>query len=207
MRINVLICCQTYLFAEGLKMLLEGDDEIKVIGVASDEDDVKKKLRLSQDVVIADQASYKTITGIRKEEPFKILLINDNSSFSLPYRDLQDVVSKGLVGIISNNSDSELLKKAIKTVHSGELWIDRKTINKSLHRGNGEKREMHLTKKEMEILHFLCAGYTNREISERLSITEPTVKSHVNHLFKKFGVSNRLKLAISASSIESGQLS
>jgi DNA-binding NarL/FixJ family response regulator len=203
MRINVLICSQTLLYAEGLKRILEDDDEIKVIGVACDEDELKKKLRLNQDVVIADQASYKTLSGLPKDEPFRILLINDNSSFSLPYRDLQDVVSKGLVGIISNNSDSDLLKKAIKTVHSGDLWIDRQTINKALHRGNGEKKDKHLTKKEMEILHFLCAGYTNREISEKLSITEPTVKSHVNHLFKKFGVSNRLKLAISASSMES----
>jgi DNA-binding NarL/FixJ family response regulator len=62
---------------------------------------------------------------------------------------------------------------------------------------------MHLTKKEMEILHYLCSGFTNKEMSQKLSISEPTVKSHVNHLFKKFGVSNRLKLAICASKIKS----
>lgn len=204
MQINVLICCKIHLFAEGLKRLLEDDEEINVIGIVCNNGDLEELLQSDQDVVIADVASYNTILGsFPSDDPLKILLLSNGSNFSFPYRDLQDVVSKGLVGLISNISDSKLLKKAIKAVHSGELWIDRKTINKSLHRPDGENKGRHLTKKEMEILHHLCAGLTNKEMSEKLSISEPTVKSHVNHLFKKFGVSNRLKLALCASKMKS----
>jgi len=205
MPIKVLICCKTYLLAEGLERLLEDDEEIKTVGIACSNSEVEELLKLDQDVVIADHSSYNTIIrDYHRDEPVKILLLSTSPSASLPYKDLQEVVSKGLVGLVSNKSDSMHLKKAIRAVHSGELWIDRKTIKQSLHRSGGGKEDMHLTKKEMEILHYLCSGFTNKEMSEKLSISEPTVKSHVNHLFKKFGVSNRLKLAICASKIASG---
>ena len=204
MPINVLICCKTYLLAEGLKRLLEDDEEINIVGIACGNGDLEEMMKLDQDVVIADHGCYNTIfRDFQTDEPLKILLLSNSSNLSLPYKDLQEVVSKGLVGLVSNKSDSSLLKKAIRTVYSGELWIDRKTINKSLHRSDAKNKEMHVTKKEMEILHYLCSGFTNKEISEKLSISEPTVKSHVNHLFKKFGVSNRLKLALCASKIKS----
>jgi DNA-binding NarL/FixJ family response regulator len=204
MPINVLICCKTYLLAEGLKRLLEDDEEINIVGIACSNGDLEEMLKLEQDVIIADHGSYNTIfRDFHADEPLKVLLLSNSSNLSLPYKDLQEVVSKGLVGLVSNKSDSKLLKKAIRTVHSGELWIDRKTINKSLHRPDVANKEMHLTKKEMEILHYLCSGFTNKEMSQKLSISEPTVKSHVNHLFKKFGVSNRLKLAICAAKIKS----
>jgi DNA-binding NarL/FixJ family response regulator len=204
MKINVLICCKTYLLAEGLKKLLEDDEEISVVGISCCNGDLEEAFKLDKDVVIADQACYNAIFREgHEQDPMKILLLGSSSSFSLPYRDLQEVVSRGLVGLVSNTSDSKLLKKAIKTVNSGELWIDRKTIDKSLNRAAAPTRDMHLTKKETEVLHYLCSGFTNKEMSEKLSISEPTVKSHVNHLFKKFGVSNRLKLAICASKIKS----
>lgn len=204
MQISVLICCRLYLLAEGLKRLLEDDEGINVIGIACNHNDLEELLQSDHDVVIADVASYNTIfDGFHTDDALKILLLSNNSSFSFPYRDLQEVVSNGLAGLISNRSDSRLLKKAIRAVHSGELWIDRKTINKSLHRPAGENKDRHLTKKEMEVLHYLCAGHTNKEMSEKLSISEPTVKTHVNHLFKKFGVSNRLKLALCASKMQS----
>jgi DNA-binding NarL/FixJ family response regulator len=206
MQINVLICCKTYLLAEGLKRLLEDDEEINIVGIACGNGDLEEMMKLDQDVVIADHGSYNTIfRDFHADEPLKVLLLSNSSNLALPYKDLQEVVSRGLVGVVSNKSDSRLLKKAIRTVHSGELWIDRKTINKSLHRPDAESKEMHLTKKEMEILQYLCSGFTNKEMSQKLSISEPTVKSHVNHLFKKFGVSNRLKLAICAAKIKSGQ--
>lgn len=204
MQINVLICCKVYLLAEGLKKLLEGDAEINVVGIASN-GDLGKMLQRRQDVVIADHDCGNTILrDFHSGEPGRVLVLSNGSDFSLPYSELQEVVSRGLAGIVSNKSDSGMLKKAIRTVHSGELWIDRKTINKSLYRPEAETTDRHLTKKETEVLRYLCAGYTNREVSEKLSISEPTVKSHVNHLFKKFGVTNRVKLAICASEMNSG---
>ena len=58
--------------------------------------------------------------------------------------------------------------------------------------------DYHITKKEKEILNYVCAGFTNKEVANKLYISEQTVKSHCNHLFKKFGVTNRTKLALFA---------
>ena len=85
-------------------------------------------------------------------------------------------------------------------VIAGELWFDNKVIQTSLCVVRGSGREMPLTQREAEILRFICEGYSNKAIAETLNISEQTVKTHCNHLFKKFEVTSRLKLALRATS-------
>jgi DNA-binding NarL/FixJ family response regulator len=198
--IRLYICCRVYLFAESLKLLLEEDDQFEIAGVVCDEDDLREILPLGKEVVIADYVCCgKIIKDIQKNHTGKILLINDYPDLCISYVDLQEMVARGLGGIMPNNSDSSILKKAIIALDSGELWIDHKTITNLLYKNGDEKHPVNLTKKETEILHYICNGYSNKSIAQKLCISEQTVKSHCNHLFKKFGVPNRVKLALSAS--------
>ena len=95
------------------------------------------------------------------------------------------MITNGLGGILAPDAESELLQKAIKKLHEGELWLDRHTMHDVLSRQETRKREINLTKKEIEILNHVCSGMTNKEIAQALYISEQTVKSHCNHLFKK----------------------
>ena len=97
------------------------------------------------------------------------------------------------------DSDHSLFEKAILKIHSGELWIDHMTLSKSLTKKSSHKKDIQITKKEAEVLEYVCTGDTNKKIAQKLCISEQTVKSHCNHLFKKFGVENRVKLVLSAS--------
>ena len=148
------------------------------------------------DVIIADYASFQGLPHLgNNSDSRKVLLIPDQH-FPTGYPDLQKMISCGLVGIIQANTDSRLLKKAIAKVHSGELWFDQQIIRNNLCNKIGKKSLIHLTSKETLILNHICTGLTNREIASELYISEQTVKTYCYHLFKKFGVTNRVKLAL-----------
>lgn len=201
MSIKVAVGCRVYLFAEGLKKILEEEPDIEIIGVAGSSEDLRELLESEPDVVLSDQQMSRQLLTNHIPERTKVLCITESRGFVSEYGDLSEVVSRGFSGFLPSYADRTMLMKAIDSVNRGELWIDRKTMKESLvHRG---KEEVSLTKRESEILKCLSSGYSNKEIAQKLFITEQTVKSHFNRLYKKFGVKNRLKLALLASQQDS----
>lgn len=197
MSIKVAIGCRVYLFAEGLKKILEEEADIEIIGVSGSPEDLRELLESEPDVVLADQPMSRQLLNNTIPDRTKVLCITESRGFLSEYGDLSEVVSRGFSGFLPSYADRIMLLKAVDSVNRGELWIDRKTMKESLvHRG---KDEVSLTKREGEILKCLSSGYSNKEIAQKLFITEQTVKSHFNRLYKKFGVKNRLKLALLAS--------
>lgn len=105
-----------------------------------------------------------------------------------------ELISKGVVGILSAETDSGLLKKAILSVASGGLWITRGIVKTALCQPAASKRN--LTNQESKVASYICHGLRNKEIAQKLDISEQTVKSHCNRIYKKFGVTDRLQLAL-----------
>lgn len=197
MSLSIIVCCKVHLYAEGLQSLLENGDDLRVLGVASSDDEIKNLMQYEPNIIISDLACCKTVLELLPSgEEKKVLLINDTSDLSS--EKLKGMIADGLGGILPIEADGQLMHKAARKLNQGELWIDHQTMRQVLSRREEKKREIHLTKKETEILHCICTGLTNKEIAKKLYISEQTVKSHCNHLFKKFGVSSRLKLAIRA---------
>ncbi len=197
MQLNIIICCQICLYAEGLSRLLEEDEEIRVLGIACRDEDIRKLIDFEPDVIVSDMTSCKKILKmLPNNDDKKVLLIND--SLDLCSDSLKKMISEGLGGILPKNADGKMLQKAVKKLHDGELWIDHQTMREVFSAASEPSHNIQLTKKELEILNFICNGMTNKEIAKKLFISEQTVKSHCNHLFKKFGVTSRLKLAIRA---------
>ncbi|MBE0598504.1 MAG: response regulator transcription factor [Desulfuromonadales bacterium] len=203
MPINLLIACRVLLFAEGLRRLLERDSDIRVMGVVTSGEELKDKLDSDLDLILADQVLCRQILADYQFDSAKVLCIVENRGVLTSYGDLSDLVSRGFAGFLPAYADESMLAKALDSVHRGELWIDRKTLRDSfLHKG---REEVSLTRREQEILRCLNSGLSNKEIAEKLRITEQTVKSHCNHLYKKFGVKNRLQLALYTSQNEFDQ--
>ena len=202
MIINTVIFGRTFLFAEALSKLLESFSgmNIVVVGITCDAHEMNEMLtKSSVDILISDD--YGCCNLISQETVKKIprvLLLSDRDHI-LVYDELKDLVKNGLAGIMPRGGDANLLKKAILKVQSGELWIDHKTIGCLLTSLEKESSNITLTKKEKEILKYVCSGETNKSIADKLCVSEQTVKSHCNHLFKKFGVPNRVKLALAGS--------
>jgi DNA-binding NarL/FixJ family response regulator len=194
MSINVLIACRVGLFAEGLKRLLEQEASGELAATITTGEDLAEKLDAAPDIILADQALCRQIFGEHHFDSARVLCIIESKGVLSSYGDLSDMVSKGFAGFLPGYADFSMLRKAIDSVHRGELWIDRKTLRDSfLQKG---KEEISLTRREQEILRCLGSGLSNKEIAQKLKITEQTVKSHCNHLYKKFGVKNRLQLAL-----------
>lgn len=199
MPVNILIACRVHLFAEGIaRLLLEGRND-RLVTTASSED-IKEKLAAGAQTILADQTICRQILQEHQFEAAKLICIVENRASLSALGDLSELVAKGFAGFLPGYADLSMLNKAIDSVNRGELWIDRKTLRDSfLHRG---RDEVSLTRREQEILRCLGSGLSNKEIANKLSITEQTVKSHCNHLYKKFGVKNRLQLALYTSQNE-----
>jgi len=197
MPIKVAIGCYSYLFGEGIKRLLEDEREIDVIGIFNEGTDFNEILKIKPDVALLDFNIFRDLTeDFANETQIKILIIGNKTLYSASDRRIADLVSKGVAGILPPGADSYLLKKATKAISSGELWLDRKTMRNILSYESFSKREVKLTEAEKGIVSLICQGYRNKEIAQKLRVSEQTVKSHCNRIYKKVGVSDRLQLAI-----------
>jgi DNA-binding NarL/FixJ family response regulator len=203
--IKLAIGCSNYLFAEGLKSLLEGDNEIEVVGIfvrdGGTVPGLKETLDLKPDVILLDFISnFNIILGLPENvlinSNLKVLLIGDRSLDNISDSDIKELIAKGIVGIIPPSADSNLFKKALKAVSSGDFWLDRTMLIKLFSTMKQQGKSVTLAKREKEIVVHLCQGYRNKEIAQKLNISEQTVKSHCNRIYKKLGVTDRLQLAL-----------
>ncbi len=117
-------------------------------------------------------------------------------------------VRAGARGILHQDSPPDLLLKCIRKVCEGELWLDRATTAQVLRQFTEEQppqkpkeresKNSPLSPREREIVGLVVQGYKNKELAERLVISEQTVKNHMHNIFDKLGVSDRLELALYA---------
>ncbi len=116
------------------------------------------------------------------------------------------LLSYRISGVLSSSIDLRLFKKALKVIDEGQIWFDNRTLKAFLHNAgllskNG--RINGVTKKEREIIECVCQGYKNKQIASKLSLSEHTVKAHLNKIFRKFNVTNRSQLV--AFTIKNGE--
>jgi DNA-binding NarL/FixJ family response regulator len=116
----------------------------------------------------------------------------------------------GCSGIVLKQTAPDLIVKSIRKVHAGEIWLDSHTTaavmrqfqtgtegNNSAGGGKGRERSP-LSAREREIVALVAQGYKNKEMAEKMFISEQTVKNHLHNIFDKLGVSDRLELALYA---------
>ena len=205
MSTKLAIGCSNQIFAEGLKSLLEDEHDISVIGIfngtAGVLADLKEIVKLKPDVILAEYSpdfnNLVDLAGSLEDvKKMKILLICDRQTHFVSDRFLKEMISKGVFGILPPSADSDLLKKALKAIGNGEVWLDRDSLIKLLSAVQRPEKYVKLGKREREIIFHICQGYRNKEIAGKLKISEQTVKSHCNRIYKKLGVTDRLQLAL-----------
>ncbi len=134
----------------------------------------------------------------------KIILLVDTH---LPEEELSAIIF-GAKAYCLKNTSIEILKKVIKKISEGELWVDRKFVTRLLGSLEELTKAKHkeavyldsgydsLTPREKEIAHLVATGYPNRKIANALNISERTVKAHLGVIFRKLNISDRLQLAL-----------
>jgi DNA-binding NarL/FixJ family response regulator len=194
------------LMREGIKHLLENEGSIEIVGEACDGEECLEKLETVKPQVLLLDINMPKMNGIgvleemkKRNSNVKVLVLTIHSDFDYLFAAIEEY---DVNGYILKDTDSAELITAIKTVASGEKYIQPKLValmdKKSETRDNDKYKIDSLTSREMEVLIEVANGLFNKEIATSLNISERTVKNHVSNIFKKIEVSDRTQAAVFA---------
>ena len=209
--IKLVIADDHTLFREGLKRILSLEKDLLVVGEAARGQEVLKVVeRMKPDVLLLDLKMPKgdvveTLLEVREKSPSTRVLIL--TAFS-EEENILNAAKGGAKGYVLKGVSSSTLMQAIKTVQAGGVWVDKEIpaadAFEEIAHGQTPQYTVgpvydaikSLTKREMEILRLVAEGLTNEEISQRVFISEKTVKTHLTNIFDKLHVKNRFKAAL-----------
>ena len=204
--ITVLVADDHAIFRDGLRQLLEAEEDITVVGEArTGAECVSLAQRLKPAVVLLD-LKMSPIDGLEVLTQLQGAGVESRPIVLTASEDEQDYVEavrRGARGIVLKAAASDRLLEGIRKVHRGEMWIDQRVaadVMKAMSdpRPVTRAERAQLTAREQEIVSLVAQGFRNKEIAEKLSISEQTVKNHLHNIFDKLGVSDRLELALYA---------
>jgi DNA-binding NarL/FixJ family response regulator len=197
---------------QGLRKLLELEEDIEVIG---ESDNGRTALELIEDmhpdVLLLDlkMPGMDGLTTLQtlQHNPHKTRIIVLTASEDK--NEWVQAMKLGCSGIVVKQTQPELIVKSIRKVHSGEIWLDSHTTAAVMRQfaspadgassnGKGGRERSPLSTREREIVALVAQGYKNKEMAEKMFISEQTVKNHLHNIFDKLGVSDRLELALYA---------
>lgn len=205
MKIKVVITDDHKMVREGIKQLLELNESISVVGMASDGiecissiKDTKPDLLLL-DINMPVKNGLETLEEIKKSGlDVKVILLTVHNEVDY----LLKAIEIGADGYVLKDSGSAELINAIEIVMGGETYIQPDMIpilnSKMISRNTDKEKMKNLTKRELEVLVLVSEGMFNKEIADKLSISERTVKNHISNIFKKIDVADRTQAAVFA---------
>lgn len=211
-RIRIVIADDHAIFRDGLRRLLSLQPDFEVVGEAQDGDQVLRVVDESApDILLLDlrmpgmngMAVLERLRFAPRKPKIIVLTASDDKA------EFVEAMKLGCSGIVLKHTPTELLYKSIRKVHAGEIWLDSKTTAAVMRefagsadgaeQAPGKRRSPGpLSQRERQIVTLVTRGYKNKEIAEKLFISEQTVKNHLHNIFDKLGVSDRLELALYA---------
>ena len=205
-KIKVMIVDDHGIVRQGLRTYLDLLEDITIIAEAENGLDALEKVKqFNPDIVLMDlvmpemdgiEATHK-ICGSYPDVKVIVLtsFTEDEKVFS--------AIKAGAVGYLLKDISPPELAKAIQAVHSGETHLHPEITKKLMNQFVSPKSEAEtppedLTPREMEVLQLIAQGLSNKELANKLTISEKTVKTHLSSIFSKLHLSDRTQAAIYA---------
>ena len=198
------------IFRDGLRRLLEIEAGFVVVGEAADAQQAfELTIRHKPDILLLDLAmpresgldALRTMPELSRSTRVLVL------TAAIDKADIAKALMLGARGVVLKESATAVLIEAIRTVLTGRYWVGRgpvedivvalQEMQQSLTQP-APTRDFGLTERELKIVALIVDAAGNKEIAERLGISEKTVKNHLTNIFDKTGVSGRLELALFA---------
>ena len=201
--IKVILADDVKILRAGLKAVLVSDEDINVVGEASDGKEAYEMcVRLKPDVVLMDMRmpDYDGGYGTRKIKDtlpdVKVLVLTTFDDKET----VEKAISSGADGYILKEMDNDKIINSIKAVAGGiNVFCD--NIFRSIKKDvllQQDAKNFDLSDREIEFLRLICDGYDNKEIASRLFLAEGTVRHGVSRLLEKLGLKDRTQLAVFA---------
>lgn len=207
--IRVVVVDDQELFRRGLIMLIAAEDDIDVVGEASDGDEAAELAASTvPDVVLMDvrmpkRSGIEACTTIKQVAPSaKIIMLTVSDEEG----DLYDAIKNGASGYLLKDASIDQVAQAIRVVADGQSLISPSMATKLLEEfkaisSTGAKPDVilpRLTERELEVLNLVARGLNNREIARQLFISENTVKNHVRNILEKLQLHSRMEAVMYA---------
>ena len=216
-KIRIVVADDHPIFRDGLCRLLALEDDFEVVAQAQDGRQVLDVLQqFEPDILLLDLkmpgldglATLQRLQIAKNKTRVIVLTASDDKN------EFVQAMKLGTSGIVLKQTATELLIKSIRKVHAGEIWLDSYTTAAVIRQfvANDEspvaamqqaspareRERSPLSQREREIVALVAQGFKNKEMAEKMFISEQTVKNHLHNIFDKLGVSDRLELALYA---------
>ena len=206
-KIRLVIVEDYKLIRIGLRMVLNADPELDVVGEAdSGENGIEMIRNLSPDVVVLDLGlpdidGLEVTQTIRRFNPhIKILVLTSHDA----EEEVISALSVGVNAYCLKDVVSSRLVEVVKSVHEGALWLDPRIASRALQvftetaSKRAMRNQMSLTDRERQVLRLIVEGMSNAEIAQALNISLHTSKAHVCSILQKLSVQDRMQAAVKA---------
>lgn len=195
MTINVLIADDHGVFREGLRLLLENQADMHVVGTVGDgREAVKAALELRPDVVVMDLAMPQlngidaTAQIVERNDAIKVVMLSMHSTVEHVYRALQ----AGALGYLRKESAGSEVVEAIRTVHAGRRYLSQKitetVVDDYILKRSIESPLESLSQREREILQLIVEGQSGVDIARTLHLSPKTVDTYRSRMMQKLGI-------------------
>jgi two-component system nitrate/nitrite response regulator NarL len=193
---------------QGLEHLFARQPDIEVAACCSTVEEALTAARARPDIVLLD---------LRMPQGGGLALIDAIAAENIPTKtvvltaaisddEVAQALQKGAAGLVLKESSPDQLLECVRRVYAGERWLDPEAMNRVAAAAPvaeaADVRAASLTAREREVVRMIASGLRNRDIGERLSISENTVKVHLHNIYEKLGVEGRMELLLLAQELK-----
>lgn len=207
--ISIMLVDDHTLIREGIKYIVESEKDLKVVTEASDGNEaIGKASYFKPDIIIMD-IHMPNLNGLDALRNMKDTGVKSKVIMLTAYEHREYILEAtklGAKGYLFKNSASDNLIRAIREVNLGRSYIEpsvanvltKNNIDNNDIQNNTIDKLLSLSRREYEVLSLISSGLNNKEIGDKLFISEKTVKNHITNIFKKIEVEDRVQATIFA---------
>jgi DNA-binding NarL/FixJ family response regulator len=205
-RIRIVLVDDHPIVLDGLEQLFGTEPDLEVVARATSAEGAVRALEeFRPDVLVLDLAMpghdglWVIQQAMARKVQTRVVLLTAH----VDEQQLLEAVRLDVAGVVLKEMAPRLLVECVRKVHAGEKWLEKHSVARAMERMAMRETELQrlmklLTPRELEIVRLAAEGLRNKEIAERLTITEGTVKIHLHNIYEKLGVTGRPQLILYA---------
>ncbi len=206
MPISIVLADDHPLILDALQRMFEQEEDFQVVArCVNGEEAIEAVRKHSPDILILDLRMPRTsgldvLRALRKQQVTTRVIVLTAAAAD---DEVMEAITLGVSGVVLKEMAPSLIVKCARKVHGGEQWLEKRATGRVLEKmirreAAGRELSQTLTPRELEIVEMLATGLRNREIGDKLFISEGTVKIHLHKIYEKLGVSSRMELTLLA---------